>query len=76
MEIVLFHPLAIVAIVPIKLVGPNTAVFGINVVNIGLTCFNMNKKSVYLIHYSMEWAFACYNESTSDRKVLVETSVL
>ena len=30
MEIVLFHPLAVVvAIVPIKLVGPNTAVFGI-----------------------------------------------
>ena len=51
-------------------------VWSINVVNIGLTCFNMNKKSVYLIHYSMERAFACYNESTLDRKVLVKTSVL
>ena len=28
-------------------------VWSINVVNIGLTCFNMNKTSVYLIHYSM-----------------------
>ena len=35
----------------------------------------MNKKSVYLIHYSTEQAFACYNESNLDRKVLVETSV-
>ena len=36
----------------------------------------MNKKSVYLIHYSMERAFAYYKESTLDRKVLVKTSVL
>ena len=40
--------------------------------------FPMKKalKTFHLIHYSTEWAFACYNESTLDRKVVVETSVL
>ena len=51
-------------------------IWAINVVNIGLTCSNIIKKSVCLIHYSTERAFACYNESTLDMKVLVKTSVL